>query len=126
MAKGKQQDAAPVAEELKDQEPAPVQEPDTATEQTPVPDSQEAETQGGEPAETAESQGGEPEEPPVVTEEESEESADDAELVTVRNAAKSSLRQPSSGWEIEPGKSRKLLNDGWLENQLNAQLLVRV
>ena len=45
-------------------------------------------------------------------------------LLTVTNRAKSSLRQPSSGWIIKSGESREMLNDGWLENQLNARLLV--
>lgn len=48
------------------------------------------------------------------------------ELVTVQSLAKSSLRQPSSGWVIEPGKARNMLVDGWLENQLNAKLLQKV
>ena len=48
------------------------------------------------------------------------------ELVNVQSLAKSSLRQPSSGWVIEPGKARNMLVDGWLENQLKAKLLQKV
>lgn len=94
MAKGKSQDQATVAEELKDQAPAIEQEPAEVTNQDP--------------------------------EQSGDQDGDEDTLVSVSNAAKSSLRQPSSGWVIEPGKTRKLLKDGWLENQLNAKLLVLV
>ena len=47
-------------------------------------------------------------------------------LVKVQSLAKSTLRQPSSGWSIESGKVREMLVDGWLENQLKAKLLQKV
>lgn len=126
MAKGKSQDQATVAEELKDQAPAIEQEPAVTGEpvtESQGQDAQEPESVGGPDAE-------EPAEPAEVTNQDPEQSGapegDEDTLVSVSNAAKSSLRQPSSGWVIEPGKTRKLLKDGWLENQLNAKLLVLV
>ena len=134
MAKGKPQDQATVAEELKDQAPAIEQEP-AAVAGEPVTQSQdqgvqEPGAQAQEP-ENVEGPGAEePAEPAEVTNQDPEQSGgqdgDEDTLVSVSNAAKSSLRQPSSGWVIEPGKTRKLLKDGWLENQLNAKLLVLV
>jgi hypothetical protein len=97
----------------------PVTEGQDQGEQEPGAQAREPENVEGSGAE-------EPAEPAVVTGQESGESDDEDQLVSVSNAAKSSLRQPSSGWVIEPGKTRKLLKDGWLENQLNAKLLVLV
>lgn len=133
MAKGKPQDQATVAEELKDQAPAIEQEPAVAGE--PVTESQdqgvqEPEAQAQEPENVEGPDAEEPAEPAEVTnqgpEQSGDQDGDEDTLVSVSNAAKSSLRQPSSGWVIEPGKTRKLLKDGWLENQLNAKLLVLV
>ena len=127
MAKGKSQDQATVAEELKDQAPAIEQEP-AAVAGEPVTESQDQGVQ--EPENAAGSDAEELAEPAEVTNQDPEQSGDqdgdEDTLVSVSNAAKSSLRQPSSGWVIEPGKTRKLLKDGWLENQLNANLLVLV
>ena len=127
MAKGKPQDQATVAEELKDQAPAIEQEPAAVTGE-PVTESQDQGAQEPESAEGPDAE--EPAEPAEVTNQDPEQSGapegDEDTLVSVSNAAKSSLRQPSSGWVIEPGKTRKLLKDGWLENQLNAKLLVLV
>lgn len=127
MAKGKPQDQATVAEELKDQAPAIEQEP-AAVAGEPVTESQDQGVQ--EPENAPGSDAEELAEPAEVTNQDPEQSGDqdgdEDTLVSVSNAAKSSLRQPSSGWVIEPGKTRKLLKDGWLENQLNAKLLVLV
>lgn len=134
MAKGKSQDQATVAEELKDQTPAIEQEPAAVTGE-PVTESQdqivqEPESQAQEPESVEGLDAEEPAEPAEVTNQDPEQSGaqegDEDTLVSVSNAAKSSLRQPSSGLVIEPGKTRKLLKDGWLENQLNANLLVLV
>ncbi len=107
MTKPRNQPATPATEDKADAV-APGQPTESGA--GPVPqsattsDQPAADATAGEPAQAA------PEEKP--------------KLLTVTNRAKSSLRQPSSGWIIKSGESREMLNDGWLENQLNARLLV--
>lgn len=44
--------------------------------------------------------------------------------VEVKNITKTWLRQPSSGVRIDAGQIKPLNNDGWLEGQVTARLLV--
>lgn len=47
-------------------------------------------------------------------------------LLEVTNVSKGELRQHSTGLTIQAGETKGLLEDGWLENQLNAGLLLVV
>lgn len=50
----------------------------------------------------------------------------ESKLVTVENLTHSFLRQPSTGITIQGKAKAELKNDGWLQNQIAANLLKAV